>query len=346
MKKISSLFTAMLILMAAAGSLTAQEYKNTIVTPFPDLKINNRDNIIYTSSFSSAWKMLERDVLGDVVKVKKKLMLVDRMNESEPVELNRKDCLNLSGFVKDGIVDKIKSELKSKFNKDIDPALYSNEQENIICYSYFNKNIRFKTKFEVYDQAFPFFCNEGQFDVKCFGIWSLNNSENHRKISRQVKIYDYKNIGDYILSINNSRSEDELILAAVAPGETLYKTVQTTLERIKHNEPENPAENDRLILPMVKIGINKKYQELYGVHLANKGFESYFFAEAMEDIQFELNESGAFADSESKIILKKGPGPRIMIINHPFLLMMKEKKSDQPYFAAWIANPELLLVSR
>jgi hypothetical protein len=103
--------------------------------------------------------------------------------------------------------------------------------------------------------------------------------------------------------------------------------------------------NDRLVIPKLKLNISREYAELYGKRLLNKGFEDYFFAAAAQTVSLELNERGASADSEAKLILKKGPGPRTMIVNRPFLLMMRERGSERPYLAVWIENPDHLLKS-
>lgn len=344
MKHMLYLLTIILFVLISYRGV-AQQYQNTTVTPHINVVINESENYIYTSSFLLAWKMLENDILRSNVRVKENIPLVNQLNNSKPASINEQHSVNLAGFVKSGIDIKITNELKRKFGKTIDLLEYTDDPSNIICYSYFDKKIKFKTKFESFEQLFPFFSGGKPYDVKCFGIWTVGTSLHHKGIRELVKVYD-RDMKDFIISVSNPDENDEIIIAAITPSQTLSKTIEKTIARIKKSEPTPLVENDRLVIPLVTIIANKKYSELYGVHLANKGFESYFFAEAMQDINFELNESGAFADSEAKIILKKGPGPRTMMINRPFLLMMMEKTADAPYLAAWIANPELLVQTK
>ncbi len=320
-----------------------QEYKNTTVTPHLAVTINDNENVIYTSSFHLAWKMLENDILKSEVKIKENIPLVDHLNQTEPTPINEQYSLNLAGFVKDGIDIKISDELKRKFSRNIDLSKYTHDPTNIICYSFFQRNIRFKTKFETFEQSFPFFGGGRQYEVECFGIWTAGDSEQHQGIRELVNVMDHKSINDFIISISNPGEDDEIIIAVCDPAVTLGETIDVVNQRIKNSKPESLVNNDRLIIPKVSIDAQEKYFELYGIHLANRDFEDYFFTEAVHDISFELNESGAYADSEAKIMLEKGPGPRTMIINHPFLIMMKERNSDKPYFAAWIADPEVLV---
>ncbi|MBN1198633.1 MAG: hypothetical protein JXA23_04705 [Bacteroidales bacterium] len=321
----------------------AQEYRNSLVTPYQEVPLTETQNIIFSSSFQLAWKMLENDILKSQVRVKKDLPLVDYLNNSDPSPINPENSVNLAGFVKAGIDRNISEEIKHKFNKTIDLSQYTEDPYTIICYSFFQINVQFNTKFETFSQPFPFYSGETTSDIACFGIWSTGNSEQHQGIRELVRVIDPKSAEDFILSISNPGEDDEIIIAQCKPAGTLIETIEGVTERIKSSEPTTLADNDRLVIPKVVIHADKKYEELYGVHLANPNFERYFFAEATQSIGFELNESGAFADSEATIVLKKGPGPRTLIINHPFLIMMREKTSGQPYFAAWIANPELLV---
>jgi len=317
--------------------------KSTVITPHLNVEINEGENVVFTSSFHSAWTSLKNDILKENIDVEKDIRLVNYLNKMNEIKTDPGQSVSLSGFVGDGIDKKINDLLKTRFQKTVDLSSYTNDPSNIICYSYFNKLIKFETKFETFDSPFPFFDYGKPADIMCFGIWTCGESEHHQKIKEQVKVIDFKNRIDFILSLSNPNDNDEIIIALVIPSETLLSTIQKTKKRIRNSKPTELVDNDRLIIPRINFDIAHKYHELIGIHLANKGYEDYFFAEANHDILFTLDESGASADSQAKIILKKGPGPRTMIVNRPFLIMMKEKNSENPYFAAWIGNNELLV---
>jgi hypothetical protein len=317
----------------------------TVTIPHLDQEIIDGQNIVFTSSFHSAWSRLKEDILNEDVKVNRQMTLVNSLNNMEEVKIDPNSSVSLGGFIGEGIIEKINSSLKSKFNRTVNFSNYKNDPFNIICYSYFNKEIKFEIPFETFNDPFPFFGSGQPVDVNCFGIWTCGRSELHQKIKRQVTVIDFKNRRDFILSLKNPSGNDEVIIALISPSKTLSTTIIDVVERIKNSEPTKLVSNDRLVIPKLNLNISKDYTELLGVKLANTGYEDYFFAEAKHDIGFSLNESGASANSEAKIILKKGPGPRTMIVNRPFLIMMREKNSENPYFAAWIGNHELLVAA-
>lgn len=320
-----------------------REYKKTELTPHLNVKINETDNVVYASSFNLAWEMLQNKIIKDDIRTAENIPLVEYLNRSHPAPVDERHSVNMAGFVSNGIENKINKALGKRFNKSVDLSAYTEEPSNIICYSFFKKILRFKTKFETFDQPFPFYSGGNQYDVECFGVWNVGRSEQHQGIRKLVKVIDYKSAQDFVISISNPDEGDELIIALLKPENTLNETIDRVYRRITKSDPSDLTENDRLIMPKVIIDIKRKYEELYGVYLMNKGFEKYFFAEALHDVNFVLNESGAFADSEAKIVLKKGPGPRTMMVNRPFLLTMREKSAEAPYLAAWITNPELLV---
>lgn len=331
------------ILLLACPHIQAQDDSHTTITPCTEVPLNGTRNMIFSSSFQLAWKMLEKDILKSEVRVKKDLPLVTLLNNSDPAVISSGHSVNLAGFVGKGIEKEINDQLREKFNREVDLSPYTEDPCNIICYAAFRKIIQFNTPFETFSQPFPFYSGGSVSDAACFGVWSAGTSEQHKRIREMVRVIDPNNNGDFIIRISNPGDEDEIILAQCPPENTFQETIEAVSRRIKESEPFPLADNDRLVIPKVVIHADTNYQELYGVHLTNPGFERYFFAEATQAISFELNESGALADSEAKIVLKKGPGPQTLIINHPFLIMMREKSAEKPYFAAWIANPDLLV---
>jgi len=342
MKRLISLPIILSLIAINLEGLT-QDYKNTIVSPVLDVAINETENIIYASSFHLAWKNLQDKIIKEDVLLEKYIPYVEFLNNTKPAPAGDDCSVNLAGFVKNGIENEIARELMQKFNKEIDLSEYTRDKSNIICYSYFRKEIQFATTFESYGQPFPFFSSGMLYDTECFGIWNKSNSKHHEELQKMVKVYDFKNSADFIISISNPGEEDEIVIAICSPGGTLNETIKTVLDRIKDSGPTELVDNDRLIIPKIHIDAHKAFTELYGVNLMNNNFEEYFFVESRQDVVFTLDESGASADAEAKLILKKGPGPRTMMVNRPFLVMMKEKQSNKPYFATWIANPELLI---
>jgi hypothetical protein len=57
-------------------------------------------------------------------------------------------------------------------------------------------------------------------------------------------------------------------------------------------------------------------------------------------MDFRLDRSGVELESEAKLFVT--PIPINYVINRPFLIYVKKRGSDRPFFAMWVDNAELL----
>lgn len=323
----------------------ARENPQTIITPVLGTRIQFGTNLVYTASFATAWQQLRNEILREDVILQVSLPLTDALNQAAPPSLDPEHSLAMAGFVEDGIIEEIAGACQQKFGQVPDLEPYGDLKSNIICYSRLSKQIRFTHPFEKYDQPFPFLSGNRQWDVSCFGAWVVKEEPGHMEMARQVTILDYADKNDFIISLGNPGSSDKIILAQLSPASTLEGTIELVNQRIRKGHPEPLAPGDRLVIPEISLHSDHSYSELTGKHLANKSYEQYFFAAAIQHTDFELNESGASVDSDATIVLKKGPMPMILVINRPFLVLMKETGQKNPYLAVWIANGEFLHAS-
>ncbi|MFH1436195.1 MAG: hypothetical protein ABIJ56_10810 [Pseudomonadota bacterium] len=112
---------------------------------------------------------------------------------------------------------------------------------------------------------------------------------------------------------------------------------------MKKSKPKTMKKEDVLMIPIVELGVTQSYKELMGKNLENEGLEEHVIGEAIQKIDFRLNEKGALLKSEAMIMVKMNGDPvKEMIFNKPFLILLKLKKSKHPYLAVWIGNPEFM----
>ena len=62
--------------------------------------------------------------------------------------------------------------------------------------------------------------------------------------------------------------------------------------------------------------------------------------EAKQSIKFKLDRYGAMLESEA--MLAAGAIPRYFMFDRPFLVYMKKRDCEQPFFVMWVDNAELL----
>ena len=96
--------------------------------------------------------------------------------------------------------------------------------------------------------------------------------------------------------------------------------------------------------PIVLFSENHEFVELQGGDkiIENPGeFQGLFILKAGQSIRFRLDRSGATVTSEAQTF--PAAIPREFIVDRPFLIVIKRRSAEQPYFVAWIDNAELLV---
>jgi hypothetical protein len=94
-------------------------------------------------------------------------------------------------------------------------------------------------------------------------------------------------------------------------------------------------------VPDIIFNINHRFSELEGQYYANKSLEGYQLGSAQQDILFRLDRNGADLEAEAEQ-LKYLSSSMDYIVNRPFLVYMKNRDTNTPYFAMWVDNAELL----
>jgi len=353
LKRFLVVITIFMVLLIAVKSIEANDdLKKSHVTSHMEVPIQTDQNIIYSSTFQIAWNRLKNDVINEDIKVEKPVEIVPFLNKglSSEADISEKDYLAMAGFVRDDIVGKINRDLKRKFGFDallLDATQYD-DPDIILAYAYLNKNLQFENPFEDFKHPITFYTERGREEIEGFGIHKYSSKPEHSKIKKQVEILHYENQRNFIIRLNSKSTDDEIILAKIAPEKTLLKTFEKINSKISGCRPMYLEKNDILQIPKFNLALIHSYSSLLGVHLANKGFEDYFFYQATQNINFKLDESGAKVKSESRIALKKGGGItfKILIFNSPFLLYVKKKDGKYPYLVMWIENTELMVKSK
>ena len=140
-----------------------------------------------------------------------------------------------------------------------------------------------------------------------------------------------------------------MIIAVLPRAAQLCVALDDLARRINEYAPDEHSAQlqdvDTLRIPNVVFHINHEFAELQGVDkiITNPGeFQGLHIEKAFQSIQFRLDKSGAVIISEAYEY--PAAAPRHFIVDRPFLIVMKRRSTDEPYFAAWIDNAELLEV--
>jgi hypothetical protein len=355
------------------AELNSSVLKKTIITPHMEQEIIAGKNIIYCSTFQLAWNELKDGIVKEDIKMTDEPPMVKILNKglSTKADLSEKDYVAMAGFGKDSIIEKINKELMNKFKEEATPIEYLLEPNDVMAYSFLYKNLEFMEEFESITEPLIFH-SEGRFSsikskVKAFGIddcYPCIHRFNWLEFKKQIEILYYPSdreiinpppgkprplnpfspdVIDFVVRLKTKSPEDEILLAKINPEATLQKTIKAVQELIKDREPEFLEENrDQLKIPKLYFNIGHKYEPLRGKSIQNKIVKGSRIGEATQVIKFKLDEKGAVLKSEARSPAMAAAIPKQLIFNRPFLIYLKNKNGEWPYFAMWVANPELM----
>lgn len=336
------LLSSSLCFILSAGS--ANQDSNTTITPHLFQKIVKGKNIVYCSTFQLAWNELRDKIIREDIKLENQPAMVGILNKkyASKADLSENSYFATAGYGKQNIINKINEALTRKFGKDAPKVKDRLGPEDIIAYAYLYKNLAFSPAFEDLKNPVRF---NSSCPVKGFGIDSVEDK--HRKIIEQVEIPYYKNDNEFVVKLTPKVRNDEIFLAKVAPKATLYDTLKYVQSKNNLYTSDFLEEGDSLQVPKFEFKLEKSYKELENKHLLNKNFKDYYISKAIQNIDFKLNEKGAILKSEAKMVVALGCLPvqknKYLIFDRPFLIYLKEKKSNNPYLVIWAENTDLFV---
>ncbi len=325
---------------------------DTQLVAHPDLPLVADKNLLWCGTLQLAWNKAI-GLVGEKLKFANQPPEVDLLNREDftDADLASDSYVAMADFERNNVEDEIRAALEKTFHGAASPELIPDKPlhpgpDDFLAYAYLYKNLAF---------ADPFADNDpivfGTTKVASFGF----TKELYRipdAVFDQVSIYDYKSENDFIIKLKTKSPDDELILAKIAPGPTLQETISRTLQRISQSKAAFVnRETDQLAVPKLNFDLRGDFPELEGLLLEpspSAHVKNLMTTEVKQLIRFQLNEKGAVLKSEAAIAvcaaaIELPPKRHLMIFDRPFLILMKQAKSDRPYFALWIGNASLLV---
>ncbi len=308
-------------------------------------------NVVWCGTLQLAWNRLGKDVLHQPPRVRGAEAVVSRLNQAQLKEddLPPDSYLATAGFAKDGIVEKVKSEMMRRFHKEveIDPM----EPDHILAYAYLETNAAF---------TIPFFENRGRFRfrdsagqetrVSSFGITG-DHEYAYEKLRKQVDVlYELRSktnpreLEEFVVDLCRDSSPNQILVACVPPKATLLE-ILGDIEKKTQPDAEYRRKFgivDVLLVPNLNWEVQHQFAELEGRDkpFLNAGFNGYYIAKAMQTIRFKLDRTGAELASEAETLCK--PSPTYFVCDRPFLIVVKKRGAERPFFVMWVDNAELL----
>ena len=99
----------------------SKDLHQSVVVPILDTPMPQDENVVWCATLQLAWDHLGKDVLHQPPHVQGAEAVASRLNASQLAEddLPPESYLATAGFAKDGVVEKVKSEMKRRFQKEV-----------------------------------------------------------------------------------------------------------------------------------------------------------------------------------------------------------------------------------
>ena len=283
----------------------------------------NTINNLWVGTLDLAWKDLKEKIGIDKIELEgDNPKIVDELNNStfSKEMLNEKDYqINVERTVIDGY--------------KIDATL--------------NKELNFLEVFDNFsnDYTQATFGNSEEY-IKYFGI----NNASSEEMNKNVEILFYNKIGNGDLRSNDmaiklkTKEDDEIILYRTNDKKSFdeyYKDIE--LKSKQYNGRTKFSEDDELRIPYIRINGMISYNELYGKEIKNSN--GLYIYDVIQNVNFYLNEKGCNLSSKATMVTEYagiGEDTKYCYFDDTFILFMKEKNSNRPYFALKIDNSDIL----
>lgn len=333
--------------------------EQTIIVPTLDGPCLKNKNVIWCSSFQLAWNRMKDDVIGAPVEVIGAEELASRLNTAQQsdVDLEARSFYAAAGRAEEGIISKVQKDMAAKFPSHSVPDFnnIAGIPRAILAYSYLTANVPFKYPYRQAKGKFSFVDSQGvKTDVGAFGVWGIESS--YKKMREQVEILHLREdlqatnpelqMEEFAIDLCRHSEPYQVVVAMVEPKETLAQTLSYIHDQTANFKEEKNYQRERfldrvdvLIVPEMFWEIEHRFTELIGKMVTNAN-PAMPIIEAKQGIRFKLDRYGAALESEANIFV--GASPRYFHFNRPFLVYMKKRDREQPFFVMWVDNAELL----
>lgn len=333
MNKVSKII---IIILAIAVSLTGitfavtEIYKKyntnhniTINPSYQSTLDENTINNLWIGTLDLAWKDLEEKLGKSKLELEdSNLPIIDELNNST----FSKEMLDQNDY-------KINVERTVTNGYKIDATL--------------NKELNFLETFDNFsnDYKYTTFANGKEY-IKYFGI----NNASSEKMNKNIEILFYNKksetnqLSDNFAIKLKTKEGDEIILYRTDDNKSFneyYNDVKKKTNEYTGNKEFQ--EQDELLVPYVRVNGMIAYNDLYGKFI--KDTNGLYFTDVVQNVNFSLNEKGCNLNSKATIVteyLGINNDTRYCYFKDKFIIFMKEKDSQNPYFALKVDTEDVL----
>ena len=216
----------------------SKDLQQSLVVPTLDTPMPKGKNIVWCGTIQLSWNRLGKDVLHQPPQVQGAEAVVSRLNgaQLEEGDLPPNSYFATAGLVKDGVLKTVKSEMKQRFQKEVE--IDAMEPNEILAYAYLEANAPFTIPFFDNRKAFHFRDSSGkETEVTSFGI-----EEKHEyaywTLREQIEVLYLHRNGDrepdeFVIDLCRDSSPNQIVVACVPSKPTLLEMLTDVEKKTK-----------------------------------------------------------------------------------------------------------------
>lgn len=335
--------------------LKATEIVPTLNTPIPAGK-----NAVWCASFLSAWKALDQDVAGEMIALDGDPELAKFLNTAkDPRPHIPESALYVAtGRVQNGIIAQVHNALRERFPEKKLPNFDDLAQNSFIAYSYLEAGVKFSLPYRQNLGPLVFIDGTGnKVEINSFGL-STEDRYKYKNVRAQARVLFWKSEGgdggpEFAIDLCSDSKPSEIVVARIAAQPTLAAALDRVEKEVanmalsvkgqtaniaKHLREIGPT--DAVLVPDFYWSISHHFSQLEGRAFLNAKLRGQQLVMARDEIVFRLNKSGAELKAESRLVVRTQS--RHFFCDRPFLIYMKKRGAEMPYFVMWVDNAELM----
>ena len=352
MNKVSKVMIVILcisILLAGGVYATIKIMENftgkASITPTYTSQLSTMDtNKVWCGTFNLVWNDFMNDVIGGKIEFEDgPSKLADELNKQsfKADQLSENSYFKIHGqAMGDDLRNKIQNGIKQKFNEDskLVDRIDWNDSNGYVLYAMLKKEFNFLEPFSTAMGSMKF--NNSETRVKCFGVDCSTKPD----ASKNVEILFYNSAKDFAIKLKTKEGEEVILYKTTGENKSFEENYEEVKKKQSSYSGKTTFEKeDMLRIPFIKVNDEINYDELCGREIKNS---KYYIKQALQTIDFELNNVGGSVKSEAVIdatlkeIIKNS---RKMILDSDFILYLREENKEQPYFALKVDNTDILV---
>jgi hypothetical protein len=319
--------------------------ERTVFVPTLETSLRPGRSAIWCATLSMAWQQLEMDVLKEPAELEGNSELAGQLNRAPKVDLLPAHYYVAAGLFEDGIIDRIRKELSVKFPKaPLPPEDVVSKPGQALAFAYLETAIRYEFAFMDIDKPMRFKDSQGRpASVRAFGIREEDKDSGADTYRKQVMVL-FRKEDDFALDLSQNTRPYQIILARMGRKATLKETLADLEVKVAKGPASSFGKGGILGVPNMDWHLEHHFKELEGKKLRNRALPpGSLIKEAWQFVKFKIDRRGVELFSGGLLGSDwNGSHPEDFRFDRPYLILLRNRQSRQPFFVMWVDNAELM----